>query len=228
MSHYVGALPMARYSEAMSDDGQGKRPKSRTSASEERIVDAALDLAEEIGWGNVRLRLVAERLGIPMAEVSDRFRDLDAVADAWFVRARQAMLAPPPEGFAEMLPPERLHLLLMRWFNCLAPHRAVTGQMLREKLYASHPHHWAPMIFSLSRLINWLRDAALLDASGRRRQMEEIGLTMLFLGALAVWQRDDTPGQEDTSAYLRRRLARADRRMAWLWGATPAMERRKE
>lgn len=228
MSHYVGTMPMASYSEAMSDDGQGKRPKSRASASEERIVDAALDLAEEIGWSNVRLRLVAERLGVPMAEVSDRFRDLDAVADAWFARARQAMLAPPPEGFAAMLPPERLHLLLMRWFDALSPHRTVTGQMLREKLYASHPHHWVPMVFNLSRLIHWLRDAALLDASGRRRQMEEIGLTMLFLGTLAVWRNDASEGQAETSAWLRRRLARADRQMAWLWGAAPPAGPRKE
>jgi hypothetical protein len=84
------------------------------------------------------------------------------------------------------------------------------------------------MVFNLSRLINWLRDAALLDASGRRRQMEEIGLTMLFLGALAVWQRDASEGRAETSAWLRRRLARADRQMAWLWGATPPAGQRKE
>lgn len=147
-----------------------------------------------------------------------RFQDLDAVANAWFDRARRAMLEPPPEGFAAMPAPERLHLLLMRWFDALAPHRAVTGQMLREKLYLSHPHHWAPTIFGLSRLMNWLRDAALLDAGGRRRQLEEIGLTLLFLDALSVWRRDDTPGQAETRAHLRRSLARADRRLAWLWG----------
>ena len=204
-------------------DGTGDGSKSRAPGSlGPRIVDAALDLAEDVGWGSVRLRLVAERLNVPPAEVAAHFRDLDAIADAWFARARQAMLAPPPDGFAGMPPPERLHLLLMRWFDALAPHRAVTGQMLREKLYVSHPHHWGPMIFSLSRLINWLRDVALLDAPGRRRQMEEIGLTMLFLGALAVWQRDKSADQADTSAYLRRRLAKADRRMAWLWGAPPS------
>ena len=212
----------------MGDDGSGKGSRSRAPGSlEPRIVDAALELAEEVGWGNVRLRLVAERLDVPLAEVAAHFRDLDAIADAWFARARQAMLAPPPDGFAEMPPPERLHLLLMRWFDALAPHRAVTGQMLREKLYASHPHHWVPMVFSLSRLINWLRDAALLDAPGRRRQMEEIGLTMLFLGALAVWRQDGSADQADTSAWLKRRLAKADRRMAWLWGAAPSAPLRR-
>ena len=56
--------------------------------------------------------------------------------------------------------------------------------MIRTKLYASHPHHWVPMVFSLSRLIHWMREAAILDAGGRRRQAEEIGLTLVFLRTL--------------------------------------------
>jgi hypothetical protein len=51
---------------------------------------------------------------------------------------------------------------------------------------------------------------------------------MLFLGALAVWQRDESVGQAETSAYISRRLARADRRMAWLWGAAPSTGQVKE
>jgi hypothetical protein len=77
------------------------------------------------------------------------------------------------------------------------------------------------MIFNLSRTIHWLRDAALLDAGGRRRQVEEIGLTALFLAALVVWQRDDSPDQASTRAFLRRRLAEADWGMVLLWGAAP-------
>jgi ubiquinone biosynthesis protein COQ9 len=67
------------------------------------------------------------------------------------------------------------------------------------------------MIFSLSRLIQWVREAALLDASGRRRQMEEVGLTCVLLSTLRIWLRDGTPGQE----YARRFL---DRRLRWLTG----------
>jgi AcrR family transcriptional regulator len=203
--------------------------KKRTSAMKraaeaplaERIVDAALDLAEEVGWDGLRLRVVAARLDVPLAEVLLHYRDLDAVADAWFRRAWSAMLAAPPEGFAALPARERLHLALMRWFDALAPHRAVTGQILAAKLYPSHPHHWVPLVFNLSRSIHWLREAALLDATGRRRQMEEVGLTWLFLMALAVWLRDETPGQARTRNILRHRLADADRAMVRVWGKAP-------
>lgn len=170
------------------------------------IVDTAIAMAEEAGWESVRLRRVAARLEVPLTEVLARFRDLDAVADAWFQRGWDAMLAPTPEGFAERLPRERIELLLLRWFDALARHRRVTGQMLRTKIYPSHPHHWVPLIFNLSRTIQWLRDAAALDAEGLRRQVEEVWLTGLVISVLALWVNDDSPEQQRTRDVLRRRL----------------------
>lgn len=193
-------------------------PRGHRSAKD-RILDEAVALAEEVGWNAVRLREVAERLDIPLAEILTHYRDLDAVADAWFERAWQAMLAPPPDGFSALPARERLYQVLMRWFDALAAHRRVTGQMLRTKLYPSHPHHWVPLVFNLSRSIHWLREAALLDATGAQRQMEEVGLSALFLATLADWLRDETPGQERTRERLRRRLDGADRAMARIWGA---------
>lgn len=182
-----------------------------------RIVDTALEIAEEVGWDGVRLRRVAERLGVSLADVRDHYRDLDAVANAWFRRASAAMLAPPPEGFAELAARERIHIVMLRWFDALAGHRRVTAEMISTKIYPSHPHHWVPLVFNLSRTIQWLRDGAILDAVGRRRQVEEVGLTWLFGATLYCWARDDSPGQERTREFLARQLGAADRAMAWLW-----------
>ncbi|HJN23344.1 MAG TPA: TetR/AcrR family transcriptional regulator [Rhodospirillales bacterium] len=183
-----------------------------------RIVDAALHIAEENGWEGVRLCQVAEKLNIPLAGLHGHFRDLDAVADAWLGRGLDAMLASRDKNFAACETRERLRILLLGWFDGLAGHRRVTGQMLAVKMYPPHPHHWAPMIFNLSRLIQWLRDAAGLDAGGRRRQVEEISLTAIFLATLVVWACDGTPDQERTRRFLDRRLGRADKTMACLFG----------
>ena len=194
------------------------RPKTEDLAT--AIVETALDLAEELGWSAVRLHEVAARLKIPMSDLLAHYRDKDAIADAWFARATAAMLGAPPSGFARQPPEARLHYLMMRWFDALAGHRDVTGQMVREKLYPSHPHHWVPMIFNLSRTVQWLRDAALLEAEGRRRQAEEIGLSALFLATLWVWQNDESTDQTHTREYLTRRLDQADRLLARLWRST--------
>lgn len=192
------------------------RRKPRQGELADQIVDEAIALAEETGWQDLRLRQVAERLGVPLSAVLAHYRDLDGVADAWFGRAWAAMLAAPPAGYYELPVKERLYLALLRWFDALAPHRAVSVAMIRTKIYPSHPHHWVPLVFNLSRSIQWLREVAALDAGGLRRQVEEVGLTALFLATLAVWAEDDSEGQERTRAYLRRRLGAADCAMARL------------
>jgi AcrR family transcriptional regulator len=177
----------------------------------DRIVDAALELGEERGWSNVRLYQVAERAGVSLAAIGAEFRDMDALANAWFARALAMVERSPPREVADQPAAERLHVVIMRWFDALAAHREVTGEMLRAKLYLSHPHHWVPLIFDLSRLVHWFLDAARIASTGRARQLAEIGLTAIFVGSLRVWLRDDSAGSEHTRAYLRRRLAAADR-----------------
>ena len=206
----------------MAETGKSARRRGPTRRAArplaERIVDETLTVAEEIGWQRVRLRLVAERCGVPLAEVLEHYRDLDAVADGWFRRAWAAMLAPPPTGFATRPAHERLNIVRGRWFDALDPHRHVSAEMIRAKMYPAHPHQWVPLIFNLSRTIHWLRDAAALDAVGFRRQIEEMGLTLLFLATLRVWANDDSEGQEATRAYLQRALACADNAIACLIG----------
>jgi AcrR family transcriptional regulator len=181
-------------------------------ARADRIVDAAIALAEERGWENVRLYLVAERLGIGLGDIGRHFRDLDAVANAWFGRAREQLLRVAPTSLAGRPPPERLHLAMMTWFDALAPHHRVSAQMLDAKLYLSHPHHWVPMIFDLSRLMHDFLDVARIASTGRRRQLAEVGLTLIFLATLRDWLRRP----ERASERLRRRLAAADRLLARL------------
>ena len=174
-----------------------------------RILDAALALAEERGrWSAVRLHDVADRLSISPAEALTHYRDLDAVADAWFGRALAAMVGPKPAGFLDEPEWRRIEIALLQWFDALAPHRRVSAQMLGGKLHLSHPHHWVPMIFNLSRTIHWLREAARLPAEygTRKASREEVRLTALFVATLMVWVGDDSAGQQRTRRFLRREL----------------------
>jgi AcrR family transcriptional regulator len=176
--------------------------------SDDRILDAALDLAEQGGWYELRMHLVADRARLPLAELLRRFRDPDAIADEWFRRASLAMVGDaPPEG----PPAARVEAALMRWFLAQEARKPVVAQMLRAKLHPSHAHHWVPLPFHLSRLIHTALEAARLDRRGLARQAEEVGLTLLFLRVLPLWLRDASPGAERTRAALRRGLAWLDR-----------------
>ena len=186
----------------------------------ERIIDATLSEAETAGgWHHVSLRRVAENLGIGMADIGRRFRDKDAIADAWFDRARLSTLAVVNAELARQPVRERLTILFCQWFDTLAPHRDVTVQMVQEKMWPFHPHHWVPLVFNLSRTILWIRDAAGMRAATPRSEMEEIGLTWLFLATFAVWSCDSTPDQKRTRRFLEQRLMEADSLVVLLFGA---------
>ena len=68
-----------------------------------RVIDVALELAAERGWDQVRFHLLAERTGMPMPEIGAAFRDVDAIADAWLVRARLHLLALPEDVLTDQL-----------------------------------------------------------------------------------------------------------------------------
>jgi DNA-binding transcriptional regulator YbjK len=184
------------------------------TALRDGIVEAALDVAEDWGWYDLRLHHVAERLNLPLSAIRAEFRDGDAIADAWIARADAAMLAARSRRFAVLPPAERLQTTLEDWLDALAPRRRVTAQMLRAKLWPVHVHHNLALVTWTSRTVQWWREAALLDGKGQRRSVEEIGMTLIFLATLAQWCRDRSEGQARTKASLRRRLNCADRLLA--------------
>ncbi len=189
----------------------GTTPNLKGDAFRQRIIDEALVFADTHGWSHSTLGPLAVHMGIEVNDIRVHFADANAIANAWFSRAQDAMLTTPPKEFSDLSVRERIHLLMMRWFDTLAPHQAVAAQILRAKTHYPHLHHWVPAIFSLSRTIQLLRDAAQLHAKGRRQQIEEIGLTALFLSIIKVWCRDDSPNQERTRRTLDRRLQQIDR-----------------
>ncbi|GHC29767.1 hypothetical protein GCM10008094_22390 [Aidingimonas halophila] len=180
-----------------------------------RILDMALLMAEERGWEAVTLSDVAMRLDVPPRAVLDVYRDLDAVANAWFLRGWRAMLADKPDDFDDWPPKDRIRHCMLAWFDAMAIHRRVTIQMLRTKMHPPHMHTWVPMIFDLSRTIQWLREASRLEApyGTRRAQCEEITLTALFLDTLRYWARDESSHQARTRRFLNRRLTYGERLM---------------
>lgn len=187
---------------------------------EARAVAAALAIARDRGWDQVRLHAIAESAQVPLEELGRHFRDVDAVANTWFAEARRSMLATPKEDLSGHAADRRVALAFGRWLDHLAPERAVAGEILRLKLHPSHPHHWVPLVFDLSRLVHDLLDVARVAGTGRLRQAQEIGLTLIVLATVRDWLADASPEQEHSKQRLARRLARAGRLAGWLTDRT--------
>ena len=187
------------------------------SCSKNDVINAALEVACRDGWSRVRMMHLASDLNVPLAQILAQFRDMDAIANAWFERVALVLGEPVSKDFEAKSPSERLFEVMMRWFMALEPYRKVSADMIAGKLYPSHPHHWGPLVFSLSRLVHLFLDAALINSHGRQRQAEELGVTVLIISTLRVWRRDQSDDYSSTRSHLRKKLLLGDRIMSRLF-----------
>jgi ubiquinone biosynthesis protein COQ9 len=67
----------------------------------------------------------------------------------------------------------------------------------------------------ISRTVQTMREAALLRATGWRREAEEAALTSIYLATFASWLFDDSADAQRTRARLARALMFADRIGGW-------------
>jgi len=181
-------------------------------STRDRILEAALALAEQRSWERVRLHDVAAALNLGLNDVRAHFREKEEISDAWFDRADAAMLDESAlPGLSALPPRERLHRLMMAWLAALQPHRRVTRQMIGGKLEPGHVHYQYAGLLRVSRTVQWWREAAQRDAVLPWRALEETALTAIYLAAFFYWMRDDSENAGRTSALLDRLLARVER-----------------
>ncbi len=186
----------------------------RNPTLREDILDTAIGLADEVGWPGVRLHQVAARLGVTLRDIRANYPDLDAVADAWLSRADDAMLAVAERADLLDAPaPDRINAALIAWFTALGGRRSMLRAVLFYKLQPSHVHLQAALVVATSRRVQWLREAARLNATGRQKTTEELGLTLLFAATALRWLMDRSENFEPTRSFIARRLDRADRMM---------------
>ncbi|RME35591.1 MAG: TetR/AcrR family transcriptional regulator [Gammaproteobacteria bacterium] len=178
----------------------------------ERILDAALELAEREGWEPLRLHEVARSLGIGLEGIRRHFREKEELVDAWFDRADAAMLRESEEpGFHELPVRRRLERLLLAWLDALAPHRRVTRQMILNQLEPGHLHMQIAGLWRISRTVQWWREAAGIRHAWLRRAVEESALTAIYLSVFLTWLCDESPGYRRSRRALERLLDLGER-----------------
>ena len=192
----------------------------------DQIVDTALVLAGRTSWEQLRLFQVAEALGIGLEQVQQEFREKEDLIDAWFDRADAALLqAGADTGLAQLPLRERLHRLLMLWFDALAAHRRVSRQMIQGRLEPGHVHIQARGLLRVSRTVQWWREAARCEAAYLSRALEETLLTSIYLATFGYWLNDESIDAAGTRRLLDRLLRGAEWLPAWVFGREPEKPR---
>lgn len=176
---------------------------SAASDLSDKILDAALAIADARAWESVRLYEVAAHAGVSLEQVRQHFRDKEDLVAAWFDRADSAMLQKAASlEWEPVSPRERLRQIIMAWLDALVPHRCTTREMILGQLEPGHVHIQLRGLMRISRTVQWMREAAYRDATYLRRAVEETVLTTIYVMTFVHWMMDDSPGSSRTRAFL--------------------------
>lgn len=177
------------------------------------VIDAAFALAAERGWRGLSLAEIAERAGMPLADVVDHFPSKAAILDHYVRRIDQKML----EGGTEAgeTTRDRLFDVIMRRFDAMAADRRALSVILRQ----SGDDPWALLCGGrrFLRSIALTLETAGLSASGLDGLARINGLTIVYLYAFKTFLDDETADHSRTMAALDKALRRAEDLSALLW-----------
>lgn len=192
----------------------GSKAASRPAASAvDRLVDAALRLAERQGWRRTGLAEIAAEAGLPLDEAYAACRSKLGLLARFHRRIDRVALAGADE--AGEAPRDRLFDTLMRRFDALAPYRAALKSILRDSFGDPAALLGVP---ALACSMGWMLERAGVSAAGWRGRMRAHLLAGLYVSVLRTFLEDDSADLAKTMAVLDRRLRGAE---AWL-GLAPA------
>lgn len=189
------------------------------ATADQHILDAAITLAERVGWEAVRLADVADALGIGLDDIRRHYREKEAIADAWFDRADAMMLqAAASERAKLLLELERVEDCIIAWLGALDTHRRVTREIILNKLEPGHLHVQIPAVLRISRTVQWVREACGRPQTFVLRALDESVLTTLFVTTFAYWLLNPRGDLQATWRFLHRLL-----RLAAAFGRLPPL-----
>jgi AcrR family transcriptional regulator len=174
----------------------------------DRIIDATLALIPTEGWRRLSLRAIAAAAELPILQVYRTFKSKQAVLCGLYGRLDQIVLADPPAAESDERPRDRLFELIMRRFDALQPYKPALDVLSREL-----PRDPVTALCSgalLLRSMRWMLEAAEIPTAGLRGAIVVKLAAAVYLSAVRVWLRDDSPDLAHTMAALDARLRRIE------------------
>jgi AcrR family transcriptional regulator len=191
-----------------------RRAKSTPKPAAQRLIDAALSLAETQGWRRLDMAEIAAAAEVPFDEAHALFRSKYAVLAAFRHAIDEAVLAGGVVTGDE--PRDRLFDVLMRRLEALQPYRASLRIILRESVGDPALLRSVP---GLMRSMSWMLGAAGLPSGGCRGQLSSRVLAALYVSVLPTFYRDESTDLGTTMVALDRRLRQIESLLGFL---TPA------
>jgi ubiquinone biosynthesis protein COQ9 len=177
------------------------------TANRDRIMAAALRLAETRGWRDLSLGEIAAEAHVPLVEFRKDFQSKGQILAAFSRAIDLAVLekfpAPGPD-----VARDRLFDVLLTRFELMQPYKAAIRR-IRDDVGSSLGESLAQMRPALKSQY-WMLAAAGISGEGGTGFLRVQGLLSVYARVFSIWLDDDDPGMARTMAALDRRLRRGE------------------
>src|SRR5271166_1449639 len=161
----------------------------------ERIIAAALRLAETRGWRDLSLGEIAAEAGVPLVEFRKEFQSKGQILSAFSRAVDLAVIekfpAPGPD-----VARDRLFDVLLTRFEVMQPYRA-SIRRIRDDVGSSLGGSLAQMQPALKSQY-WMLAAAGISGEGGTGFLRVRGVLSVYARVFSIWLEDDDPGMART------------------------------
>jgi ubiquinone biosynthesis protein COQ9 len=178
-----------------------------------KAVRAALDLAEQRGWGDIGLADIAQAAGLSLADLRREFSCKSDIIRAFQAEIDAEVLSKAKAAGEAQSPRDRLFDIIMTRFELMAPYKPA---LKRISAYLScRPGEASALLCSTLASQYWMLAGAGAKLDGAGGALRVTGLTAIYGKVFQVWLDDASPSLDKTMAALDKRLSRGER---WLSG----------
>ncbi len=178
-----------------------------SGTTRDKIIAAALKLAETRGWRELSLGEIAAEAGVPLAELAREFKCKSQILAAFTRAVDDAVIAKFPAPSADA-PRDRLFDVMMSRFDALQPYKPALRRIACD--LGMSPGEALAQLCPALRSQYWMLNAAGINGEGLRGLIRMKGLLAIFARVFPTWLGDDDPGLAATMAALDKRLRRAE------------------
>ncbi len=175
----------------------------------EKIVEKTMVLASELGWEYLTLRDIAQSAEVSLAELRDVFEDKGDILAALGRMIDKKVLDSVGEPDVESSHRDLLFDVMMERFDALSEYR--DGVVSVFHAFKCDPKQAVIALPHLCCSMAWMLEAAGVDTSGVKGAAKVAGLTGVYLKAIRVWVKDDSPDMGKTMAELDKSLGGLER-----------------
>lgn len=180
-----------------------KRPTNIRS----KIIEAALACAADTRWREISLATLAKTAGITLSQLHGQYPSKMAIVAAIMDQTTTTVVAGTDPSANEESPHDRLLDAVLRRFDVMEANKTAITSILKDMPF--DPARTLCLVPGFLDSMAWTLESAGISSSGIAGRIRTKGLAAIYLGALGVWMRDDSPDLTKTMAFLDRRLKQA-------------------